>query len=67
MDAAGADDDEQPVVVAVEDRLDLGAVREDGVLALGPQRQVLEDLRRRDQLDDALDPLVPDAVGLLSR
>ena len=36
---------------------------EDGVLSLRVPGQVLQDLRGRDQLDDALDPLVADAVG----
>jgi hypothetical protein len=67
VDAAGSDDDEQAVVLAVEHRLDLGAMGEDGVLSLLSERQVLEYLRRRDQLDDALDPLVPNAIGVLSR
>jgi hypothetical protein len=67
VDAAGPDDDEQAVVLAVEHRFDLGAMGEDGVLSLLPERQVLENLRRRDQLDDALDPLVPNTIGVLSR
>ena len=67
MDAARTDDHEQPVVLAVEDRLDLGSVAEHRVLALGAEREVLEDLGGRDQLDDPLDPLVADAVRLLSR
>jgi hypothetical protein len=65
--AAGTDHHQQAVVVAIEDRLHLGAVAQDRVLAILAQWQVLEDLRRRHQLDDPLDPAVPYAVGLLSR
>jgi hypothetical protein len=62
VDAAGPHDDEQPIVAAVEDRLDLTSMGEDRVLTVGSERQVLEDLRRRDQLDDALDPPVSNTV-----
>src|SRR5262245_22358670 len=66
MHAAGTDDDEKPIISAVEDRGDLVAVPEDRVLTFTGQRQVLKDLRGRDQLDHPLDALVPNAVRLLS-
>ncbi len=65
--AARADHDEQAIVLAVQHGLDLGAMTEHRVLSLRPQWQVLENLGRRHQLDDPLDPLVADAVRLLSR
>ncbi len=37
MDAARSDHDEQAVVIAVQHRLDLGSMAEDGVLSLRPQ------------------------------
>ena len=67
MDAAGADDHHQPVVGAVEDAGDLGAVPDHGVLLLGAERQVIEDLRRGDELDRPLDPAVANTLALLSR
>src|SRR5829696_146928 len=67
VDAARTDDDQEPVVLAVEDRLHLGAMAKHRVLPLPPQRLILQDLGGRDQLDDALDALVSDAVRVLSR
>jgi hypothetical protein len=62
MDAAGPDDDKQPIIVAVQDRLDLASMSQHGVLSVGAEGQVPEDLRRRDKLDHTLDPPVADAV-----
>ena len=63
MDAARPDDDEQPVVVAVEHRMDLGAPLEDRAELLFGQRQIVEEPAGRDERLDALDPLVADRVG----
>ena len=62
VDAAGADDHEQAVVIAVEDAGDRRAALEHGVLLLGGERQLLEDLRGRDQRHDLLDAAVANAV-----
>ena len=62
--AAGADDDEQPVVDPVEDRLDLGAAAQDEVGHLGFERQVLEQVGRRRQRRHARDARVAHGAGL---
>ncbi len=67
MDAARADDDEQPIVAAVEDVADFAAAAHDRALALLAERQVADQRLRRDQLHDPLDPLVADPVTRLLR
>ena len=62
--AARADDDEQPVVDPVEDRLDLGAAAQDEVGHLGLERQVLEQVGRRRQRRHARDAGVAHGAGL---
>src|SRR4029450_13864332 len=66
MRAARPDDDQQAIVRAVEDRLDLVAMTQDGVLPLGPERQVGEELRPRVQLDHTLAALGAHAAPVLS-
>ena len=62
VDAAGADDDEQAVVLAVEDRVGAGAAGEQDVGARVVERQLVEQLLRGEQRHQPLDPLVADGV-----
>src|SRR2546428_5241942 len=55
VDGAGADDDEQAVVLAGQDANDLLAGAADDERAQLTQRQLLEENRRREQRPDALD------------
>jgi hypothetical protein len=64
VDAARPDDHEQPVVLAAQDVDDLRAAAEHGRGLLARQRQVGEDLGRRLERHDALDPLVPNSFGV---
>jgi hypothetical protein len=58
VDAAGSHHDEQPVVLAVEDRRDLLAAPQDDFRLLGTERQLVEDQRRGEERDDVLYALV---------
>ncbi len=63
VDAAGPDDDHQPVVLTVEHRRDFPAPPHHRLLALVTQRQLAEQRRRGHQLDDPIDPLVANPVS----
>ena len=64
VDAARPDDHQQAVVVAVEDRVRLGAPAQQHLTHSPLQRQLLEQRLRRDQRHEPLDPLVADGVAL---
>ena len=63
VDAAGADHDQQAVVAAVEHADHLLAPADDRLRPLLAERQVAQQRRRRDQLDDVVDPLVADEIA----
>ena len=66
MDAARPDDDEQAVVLAVEDRVDLRAAPPDDLGVAVGQDQLVEQRRRRHERLDPLDPLIADVVAGLA-
>ena len=63
--AAGTDDHHQAVVLAVQHGVRVGAAAQQHFDALIVQRQLVEELLRRDQRDEALDPLIADRVALV--
>ena len=65
VDAAGADDHHQPVVLAVQHGVRSGAAAQQHLDALVVQRQLVEQLLRGDQRHEALDPLIADRVALV--
>ncbi len=65
VDAARADDHHQPVVVSVEHGVGCVTAVQQYLDALVVKRQLVEQLLRRDQRDEALDPLVADGVALV--
>ena len=62
VDAARAGHDEQAIVVAVEHRGDLVAAADHRRGTLVAQRELLEERRRRHELDDPLDAAVANRV-----
>ena len=62
VDAARAGDDEQAIVVAVEHRGDLVAAADHRRGALLGERELVEERRRREELDDPLDAPIADRV-----
>ena len=62
VDAARAGDDEQAVVVAVKHRGDLLAAADHRRGALLAERELVEECRRRQELDDPLDAAIPNRV-----
>ena len=64
VDAARPDDHEQAVVRAAEDVDDLRPAAQDGLLLLARKRQVVQDLGRRLERHDPVDPLVSDPLGM---
>ena len=62
VDAARAGDDEQAIVVAVEHRGDLLAAADHRRGALLAERELVEECRRREELDDPLDAAIPNRV-----
>ena len=63
--AARADDHQQPVVVAVEHRVHLLAAGQHDLRAVVGERQLGEQLRRRDELLEPLDPLIANRLAAL--
>ena len=64
VDAAGTDDDHQPVIVAVEHGVGSGAAVQQHLDAIIVQRELVEQLLRCDQRYEALDPLIADRIDL---
>jgi hypothetical protein len=65
VDAAGADDDHQPVIVAIEHGVRAGTPVEQRGYALVIQRQLVEELLWGDQRDETLDSLIADGITLV--
>ena len=63
VDRARADDDEEPVVAAVQDVHDLAPTARDGLRAAVAERQLLEQDRRRDERAETRDPEIARALG----
>ncbi len=67
VDAAGPHHHQEPVVLAVEDRVDLRAPAQDDVDLLAGQGQLVEQPLGRDERLDPLDPPVADRIGRARR
>jgi hypothetical protein len=62
VDRAGADDDEQPIVLIVQDAVDRGTRRIDDLVGALADREFTQQMQRRRKLLDLADP---DVVELM--